>query len=548
MNTINALFRRIKISSRLLLMLCIVGLATIVMFMFSLNNMDNLLHKEKQQKLIALVDVAEAIVTQYYTLSQNGVMSEEDAKSAALGALNDIRYEGKEYYLTQSIEGVMLQHPFAAKIVGVNVLNMKDPTGLLITREFIKQSANNKYGTVYYMWNKPNEKEPSPKVSIVKRFEPWGWVIGTGIFIDDIEEDKIAFSEEYLIVTIIIFFPVLLLLIIISSSITVPLQQTISAFENIARGEGDLTLRLSESGNDELKQFAGYFNIFVTKIQTLVKEVSKSGAHSRDLALALENISSEANTITHNMQHETESAATAIHEMSMTASEVAANAQNAADSANNANEEADKTNTLVDLAVVKINDLSEELLITTNAAQDLQTNFAKIGTILDVIISIAAQTNLLALNAAIEAARAGEAGRGFSVVADEVRSLASRTHESTQQIDSIIDELRASVQSVNNSIVRARTQSSESVVETIKVADALGVIKSSINQILEMNIHIASATEEQSVVITELNINVTRISDISVDNHKKSDEIDVTSEKIKNGYKDLDLLISTFKV
>ncbi|MGX9461891.1 methyl-accepting chemotaxis protein [Shewanella sp. A14] len=548
MNTINALFRRIKISSRLLLMLCIAGVATAVMFMFSLNNIENLLHKEKQQKLIALVDVADAIVSQYYTLSQQGVMSEEDAKAAALGALNDIRYEGKEYYLTQSIEGVMLQHPFAAKIVGVNVIEMKDPTGLLITKEFIKQSANNKYGTVYYMWNKPNEKVPSPKVSVVKRFEPWGWMIGTGIFIDDIEEDKLAFSGEYLLVTIIVGLPVLLLLIIISSSITVPLKQTISAFENIARGEGDLTLRLSESGDDELKQFAGYFNIFVTKIQTLVKEVSKSGAHSRDLALALENISSEANTITHNMQRETESAATAIHEMSMAASQVAANAQNAADSANVANEEADKTNVVVDLAVVKINDLSEELLITTDAAQELQTNFAKIGTILDVIVSIAAQTNLLALNAAIEAARAGEAGRGFSVVADEVRSLASRTHESTQQIDSIIDELRTSVESVNTSVVRARTQSSESVAETIKVADALGVIKSSINQILEMNIHIASATEEQSAVITELNINVTRISDISVDNQKKSDQIDATSEKIKNGYKDLDLLISTFKV
>ncbi|RPA30286.1 methyl-accepting chemotaxis protein [Shewanella frigidimarina] len=548
MNTINALFRRIKVSSRLLLMLCIAGIATTVMFMFSLNNIDNLLHKEKQQKLTALVDVAEAIVTQYYTLSKNGVMSEEDAKSAALGVLNDIRYEGKEYYLTQSIEGVMLQHPFAANIVGINVINMKDPTGLLITKEFIKQSANNKYGTVYYMWNKPNEKVSSPKVSIVKRFEPWGWMIGTGIFIDDIEQDKLAFSEEYLLVTIIVGLPVLLLLIIISRSITVPLQQTISAFENIARGEGDLTLRLSESGNDELKQFAGYFNIFVTKIQTLVKEVSKSGAHSRDLALALENISSEANTITHNMQRETESAATAINEMSMAASEVAANAQNAADSANTANDEADKTNSVVDLAVVKINGLSEELLITTDAAEELQTNFAKIGTILDVIISIAAQTNLLALNAAIEAARAGDAGRGFSVVADEVRSLASRTHESTQQIDSIIDELRESVESVNTSVVRARTQSSESVTETIKVADALGVIKSSINQILEMNIHIASATEQQSAVITELNINVTRISDISVDNQKKSDEIFSTSEKIKNGYKDLDLLISTFKV
>ncbi len=381
MHKINNLFRHIKISSRLLIMLGIAGVATTFMFLFSLHSIDNLLHEEKRHKLIALVDVADSIVSHYYDLSQQGKISEEEAKSSALNMLDGLRYAHNEYFLTISTVGIMLQHPFAKAIVGKNQLNMQDPNGLYVTKDWIEKTAANEYGTIYYMWNKPNEQQPSPKVSIVKRFKPWGWMLGTGIFIDDIEQDKIDFSTEYIMFMVLISIPVLILLLIISRSITIPMQQTITAFENIANGDGDLTRRLEENGKDELQKLASIFNIFVSKTQNLVKAVAESGANSRVLAGGLENISTEANVITRNMQAETASVATAINEMTMAASEVASNAQSAAEHATLANEETDKSNDTVEQAVFNINQLSSELATATNASHELKDNFSKIGTI-----------------------------------------------------------------------------------------------------------------------------------------------------------------------
>lgn len=548
MDSIISMFRKVKISKRLYFMLGLSIVATIFMFLFALINIENVLNGEKEAKLSALADVGEKVIVRYYESAQNGAMTEDEAKAAAIAALDVLRYAGKEYYWTIDTQGVMIQHAFAKKLVGTNVLGMKDPNGVRLFELMVKGTDNKTSARVEYMWNRPNADKPSPKMSVVKRFKPWGWIVGTGIYVDDINAQKMEFTWTYLLVVLLVWFPVILILFIIISSISSPMRQTISALENIAKGEGDLTLRLEESGNDELKEVASNFNIFVVKIQMLVQSVLVSVNHSQDLATGLATISTEANEITGNMQAETESVATAINEMSMAATEVASNAQLAADSAGSADSEADRTTQVVDSAVHKITMLSTELETTSEVAQGLKVSSGKIGQILDVIVGIAEQTNLLALNAAIEAARAGEAGRGFAVVADEVRTLASRTQESTQEINGIIDAIRGSIESVNDSVERAKTQSSQTVQETSQVVDALDTIKSSIRQISDMNIQIAAATEEQSAVIAELNMNVTRINDISVENQQKSVQIGETSEQIQQGSSELDGLVSSFKV
>jgi len=548
MDSINSLFRKVKISTRLFIMLGLSIVATIFMFLFALISIENLLLGEKESKLSSLADVGEKVITRYYQSAQTGEMTEEEAKQGAILALDELRYAGKEYYWTIDTSGMMIQHAFAKKLIGTNVLGIKDPNGVKLFELMVSGTERKEYALIEYMWNRPNVTEPSPKMSVVKRFKPWGWIVGTGMYVDDIETQSAAFTWQYLLIGGLVWLPVIVILFIIIQSISSPMLQTISAFENIAKGEGDLTLRLEESGNDELKEVASNFNIFIEKIQAVVQSVLTSVSHSQELATGLAAISLEANQVTNNMQSETESVATAINEMSMAASEVASNAQLAADSAGSADSEADRTTSVVSSAMDKINDLSAELETTSEVAQGLQVSSGKIGQILDVIVGIAEQTNLLALNAAIEAARAGEAGRGFAVVADEVRTLASRTQESTQEINGIIDAIRNSIMSVNQSVEKAKLRSSETVQETGQVVDALDTIKSSIRQISDMNIQIAAATEEQSAVIAELNMNVTRINDISLENQEKSVQIGNSSQQIQDGSTELNSLVSSFKV
>ncbi|AZG73081.1 methyl-accepting chemotaxis protein [Shewanella livingstonensis] len=548
MNPTNMFFRKTTIANRLLGMLALAIVATIVVFWFSLTRVENVLINEKEAKLNALVDVAITITDKYYQDAQLGSMTEDEAKILALAAIDKLRYAGNEYYFSIDTQGTMIQHAFAKQLVNTKVLAMQDPNGVKLFEQMIQRTEQQDAARIDYMWNKPQQEQPSPKMSVVKRFKPWGWIIGTGIYIDDIQADKNQFITQYLLLLTLVWLPVILLLFFIIRSISGPMIDTISAFKNIAKGEGDLTLRLPEEGNDELKQIAHHFNIFIEKIQKVIMSVSHSVDESSRLAKNMSTIAKQANQISSNVQAETANVATAINQMSMTASEVASNAQLAADSTYHADTEADKSAAVVNNAMKKISELSNELAATEEVARGLQVSSSKIGQILDVIVGIADQTNLLALNAAIEAARAGEAGRGFAVVADEVRTLASRTQASTSEINLIIDAIRSAIDSVNASVARARTKSSETVNETQQVVGALDNIKSSIEQISQMNIQIAAATEEQSTVIAELNMNITRINDMSLDNRTQNELINKGSMDIEQGATQLHQLVDQFKV
>jgi methyl-accepting chemotaxis protein len=548
MNPINMFFRKTTIANRLLGMLALAIIATVIVFWFSLTRVENVLINEKEAKLNALVDIATTIADKYYQDAQSGSLSEDEAKVMALAAIDKLRYSGNEYYFSIDTQGTMIQHAFAKQLVNTKVLAMQDPNGVKLFEQMIQRTEQQDSARVDYMWNKPQQEQPSPKMSVVKRFRPWGWIIGTGIYVDDIQNDKNQFITQYLLLLALVWLPVILLLFFIIRSISGPMIETISAFKNIAKGEGDLTLRLSEEGNDELKQIAHHFNAVIDKIQKVIISVSHSVDESSRLAQNMSTIAQQANQISSNVQAETENVATAINEMSMTASEVASNAQLAADSTHHADKEADKSANVVDNAMKKISELSSELAATEEVAKGLQVSSSKIGQILDVIVGIADQTNLLALNAAIEAARAGEAGRGFAVVADEVRTLASRTQASTSEINLIIDAIRSAIDSVNASVARAKVKSSETVNETQQVVVALENIKSSIEQISQMNVQIAAATEEQSTVIGELNMNITRINDMSLENRTQNELINKGSMDIEQGAIQLHQLVDQFKV
>ncbi|QYJ74120.1 methyl-accepting chemotaxis protein [Shewanella sp. FJAT-52076] len=540
--------RNYNISRRIWAMLLLSLVATLLMFVFALRNMDSVLVQEKEARLNALTDIAISIIKDYQDKAQSGELSEAEAKTKALAALDSLRYSGKEYYFTIDRQGMMIQHPFAKKLVDTSVLGMADPNGVKLFAEMIRLTQNSDSALVNYMWNKPDADAPSPKMSVVKRFNEWGWIVGTGIYVDDIAAQKQEFAWQYLLVFLLVWGPVLALLLMISRSVTEPLQRTLMAFKNIAEGEANLTLRLEERGRDELSQVSVYFNAFVGRIQSLVSSVRDSVDHSRQLSASLSNVAHEAAHATNSMQQETQSVAAAINQMSATASEVAANAQLAAQSAKDADAQADSTNLVVTHAMGNVRQLSSELEETSDIAKALKVSSGEIGQILDVIVGIAEQTNLLALNAAIEAARAGEAGRGFAVVADEVRTLASRTQQSTQEINAIIEAIRGAVDKVNASVARARQQSDNTVDETAQVMDALGLIKQAIGQINDMNLQIATATDEQSAVIAELNQNITRINDISLDNQSKSETVGHTSDRIAEDSRQMEQLIAVFKV
>ena len=346
---------------------------------------------------------------------------------------------------------------------------------------------------------------------------------------------------------LVLSVPLLLLFVLIIRSITRPLKRINAAMVDIAQGEGDLTRRLSAEGSDELSRLATSFNEFVSKIQQLVKSVQNSAREEEVAAERLSSLSNQSSAQSDELRAQTESVATAINELSSSAGEVADHARKAAESANTADEESGRSAVIVREAVNNIDALTQELRKAGDQARLLQDGSDKIGNILGVIVAIAEQTNLLALNAAIEAARAGEAGRGFAVVADEVRTLATRTQQSTDEISSIVDSIQGAIKDVTQIIAGVEDRSKTTNDGALKAEQAISQIQEAVANISSMNVQIASATDEQSRVTRDLSENVTGISDLSNDNQNANQQVAEVSQQLTKNSIDLGQLVSRFK-
>jgi methyl-accepting chemotaxis protein len=448
--------------------------------------------------------------------------------------------------------------PFPPKQLRIN--RSKLQPGELHPLESMIESAKNGGGFTHYTAFKSlDDENQAPKLAYAQNIPGYDWLIGTGYFIDDIEvaiQNKIAAFEQAsktllyrtIGLTSLFFITSFVVCYIGVMRAFKPLDNMDKALKDIAHGEGDLTHRLKIENDDEIGRCAASFNEFSEKIRQLVKKVSSEAQQINNATLSLDESSKTSLTFVNQQRDKTEHLSQVVSDMVASAQGITENGTKASQAAGDVNVEATKTSQGLVEAVKTLQGLDEDINQSSQAIDRLEQETDQIGNVLEVIQQIAEQTNLLALNAAIEAARAGEQGRGFAVVADEVRTLASRTQSSTEEIREMIDKLqsgaRQAVEAMNiskDSSLQARTVAEESQQSLLKVSESIGIIN-------EVNALVASTVIDQTSATEDLNVSLQDLYGLSGDTEKEIRSVAETSQTLKTNVAELTNEISVFSV
>ena len=540
--------RNMSISRRLWMILIVAVLMLMTLGLLMLKQIHDDLYQAKSQKTQHVVQTASGILNFYHGLETTGVLTREAAQKQALSVVRGLRYDQNDYFWINDLTPVMIMHPANPKLDGQNLSAIRDPDGFAIFNEFVTLAKAKGVGMVDYRWPKPGAAEPVAKTSYIQLFEPWGWIIGSGVYVDDVQAQFRGQVWKASLIGLGIALIMALLVVLIARSIVRPLQEAVQAMANIASGESDLTRSLDTHGQDEVTQLSRHFNTFTAKLRQVVSQLQVCANALAQSSAELGSNASQAHDRSQQQSQQMELVATAINEVTYGVQDVAKNAEHAASEMRDAQTQAEQGEVNIDGSLQQIDALSGTISQAVEVIRTLSTESTQIGGVLEVIRSIAEQTNLLALNAAIEAARAGEQGRGFAVVADEVRLLAQRTQKSTAEIQNMIERL----QGHSEAAVKVISDSHQASQLTIEQAGQAGASLNAIGQALRnlngLNASIASATLQQAHVVEDINQNVTQAAGLSHSTALAAEQSSVASAQLRGLSEQLDGLLRQFKV